>query len=526
MQWGALFQLIDSGSPFDYPFVRSDIAMLHSVTADPSAAAIDPQTWQDLMLDQYSDRLGAGVSIFGQQVLHQRLRAGLADQPCAQLGERLAALNQDRSLQDALRSDCQSLRKADCDISALLFGDQPAPELPAWSPYLWMVGTAFAASIGALCLTQFAWFAVAGLLFMLIAIQARFFERIERWNRLMPALQQLLRVVSLLGQRAGTDGSPLIAHFAASRALAGQINRRLTRSPAHNALPGLRMYADWFALGGVAHYFKGLRAVMPQLEFLRQCYRDCANLEADLALARHLARTSVHCRAERVGGRAIELDQFVHPLLEHAAPLTLTLGQQGAFISGQNGIGKSTMLRAVGLNLVTARAFGFCYAQRARVPALPVYTSMQSEDSLLGGESLYIAELRRAQELLAASSGSHKGVCIIDEIFRGTNHLESISAAAAVLQTLAERGPVIVSSHNLVLAPLLAHGLTPLCVSAPGGDTAKLTLQPGVLADTNGIALLATRGFDPALTAKAGKVFNWLEAYLMHPSDCADVLDA
>ena len=44
---------------------------------------------------------------------------------------------------------------------------------------------------------------------------------------------------------------------------------------------------------------------------------------------------------------------------------------------------------------------------------------------------------------------------IIDEIFRGTNHLESISAAAAVLHTLAASGLVIVSSHNLVLAPLL-----------------------------------------------------------------------
>lgn len=36
-------------------------------------------------------------------------------------------------------------------------------------------------------------------------------------------------------------------------------------------------------------------------------------------------------------------------------PLDLQLAHKGAFISGQNGIGKSTLLRPVGLNLLAAR---------------------------------------------------------------------------------------------------------------------------------------------------------------------------
>jgi DNA mismatch repair ATPase MutS len=86
----------------------------------------------------------------------------------------------------------------------------------------------------------------------------------------------------------------------------------------------------------------------------------------------------------------------VHPLLA-AAPLDFGMAQQGVFISGQNGVGKSTLLRAVGLNLVTARAFGFCYAARAVTPLLPVYSSMQNEDALGSGESFYMAELRRGR---------------------------------------------------------------------------------------------------------------------------------
>ncbi|MDB5755387.1 MAG: hypothetical protein JWR56_1815, partial [Massilia sp.] len=106
----------------------------------------------------------------------------------------------------------------------------------------------------------------------------------------------------------------------------------------------------------------------------------------------------------------------------------------------------------------------------------------------------------------------------------GTNHLESVSAAAAVLDALAAKGVVIVSSHNLVLAPLLEHCLTPLYMRATGGDPSRLALEPGVLAHTNGISLLSERGFDTRVQESAGKVFDWLSGYLANPADCGHLL--
>jgi DNA mismatch repair ATPase MutS len=199
------------------------------------------------------------------------------------------------------------------------------------------------------------------------------------------------------------------------------------------------------------------------------------------------------------------------------------LAEKGAFISGQNGVGKSTLLRTLGLNLVVARAFGFCYARGAAVSTRLVYASMQNEDAMLGGESLYIAELRRATEMLASLDGPHGGIYILDEVFRGTNPLESVSAAAAVHEELARKGVVIVSSHNLVLAPLLAHCLEPLCVSMSDGDSGRLALLPGVLAKTNAISLLSERGFDARLQDRARKVFDWLSGYLAHPTERGEI---
>ena len=491
--------------PADLTFARSDVAQLHRLRClDPEyagAAVIDDATWNDLDLEAYHMALSHQVSIFGQQVLYQRLRGGRGSADPGTL-ERL--MDEPEKL-EGLHRTCTSLRHAEQEIASLLYQAE-APVLPRWAGKTWLLMLALAASIAAAAFSPAGWIVTGVVLYLMIAAQMRCSGRVEDWQRSLNSLQMLLRVTSLLGGvQAGA---------------AAKINRTLTRSPIHS-LPFLREYIDWFMLGNVNHYHKGVALVFVNLPFLRGCYEYVSRLEADVALARHLLAAPAYCRAG-FADAGIALCGAIHPLLPQAQPLTLGLKEKGAFISGQNGIGKSTLLRTVGLNLVAARAFGFCYARSASVPDLPVYSSMQNEDSLHARESLYLAELRRAQELLAAAAGPHPGVYIIDEIFRGTNHMESVSAAASVLNVLAAKGLVIVSSHNLVLAPLLAHRLEPLCVVRDADG--MLTLSPGVLAHTNGIALLAQRGFGRDVETGAAKVFDWLSEYLSHPADGGKVL--
>jgi hypothetical protein len=517
-QFRSLFHVAEP-EPIDYPFAASDIAELHRISRDPAASSVDAQTWNGLLLDDYFSLLAGQVSIFGKQVLHHRLADGLGDAARAALAERLRSLMRDPSQLEALGRACRSLRHADIEIAAFLLEDS-LPAVPKWAGHTWPLFAGLVASVAAVALTPLAWLGAGFFLYQLLAIQMRYTDRMAAWDRSMNSVQMMLRASSLLGAQQ----HPLLDEFAGTAQLAGKINRSLTRSPVLAMLPGVRGYLDWFLLANVNHYFKQIGIVALQRDFLRACYLRCANIEADIALAQHLLRGASTCWAGHSGDGAIVIEQAVHPLLEQPAALSIALQGKGAFISGQNGIGKSTLLRTVGLNLVVARAFGFCYASKANVPMLPVYASMQSEDSLLGGESLYIAELQRARELLAVADGPHRGTYIIDEIFRGTNHLESVSAAAAVLDVLAANSTVIVSSHNLVLASLLEHRLTPFCVALD--ERGVLTLAPGLLAHTNGIALLARRGFGAQVEANAAKVFDWLGAYLAQPRSGSHVLGA
>jgi hypothetical protein len=480
-----------NADPGDQPFTPDEVAALRHAVPPDADDVLDDATWRDLLLPQYADTLAPGTSIFGRQVLERDLRRGLDDAAVAARRTRVQALLDDPAQLDALESKLVCLRHADSDVATLLFVDTQPPR-PDWVGWLLCLPVL----LPALLVAPWGWVGAGVAMYFLVMVHMRYQDRIVVWRRSLRALQMLLRACSLLDGSGLALGKP----FTGRGAQAGRLNRALNAA----SVPGVSDYADWFAAADVRHYYRTLALVFGTRDFLRECYWLCAELDADVALARHLRDRPTWCWAARTGARTVAIDGGVHPLLDEARGLSVRLDGKGAFLSGQNGVGKSTLLRMLGLNLVVARAFGFCYAQAARLPALPVVASMQNEDALLGGHSLYIAELVRARMLLARARGPRPVVCLVDEIFRGTNHEESVSAATAVVDALARHALVVVSSHNLVLGSLLADALAPWRIVRGRDD--NLVLEPGVLGRTNGVALLAEHGFDAAIQHKAEQV--------------------
>ncbi|MDP1980612.1 DNA mismatch repair protein MutS [Undibacterium sp.] len=501
----------------DFPFSRSDIAMFYRVTRDEVVKHIDEHTASDMLLDVYADQVTAGSSIFAQQIMHKRLRQGAQDEQGKQRLQRLMA---DTALLDTLRQCCLPLREVETEVSEQLFTNAiPGPA--AWYKFMWLLPVSISLLfIVAMTTLASAWIAVLAIWLILLGVQTRFHDAVTQWAKKVQALQALLSSFVLLAEHHPMDANSSPEDLLIAKKMLAELSR-------HNlvVLPGMREYADWFLLDNVRHFFKTCILVRKNQDFLCRAYSHVANLEADLALVRHCQSLLQYCWATVADKKQLCLQQVVHPLLPQATGLDITLEGKGAFISGQNGIGKSTLLRTLGLNLIVARAFGFCYAATASVPVGAVFSSMQSEDSLIANESLYQAELRRAKELLDIAESDTQAVFVIDEIFRGTNHQESISAAAAVLQSLAASNMVVVSSHNLVLAPILAAYLAPLCVTAELGDKSRLQLTAGVLADPNGIRLLGSYGFGDDIKNKASRVFDWLSDYLKHPDKCEQILE-
>ncbi|MBL9123389.1 MAG: hypothetical protein JNG90_07130, partial [Planctomycetaceae bacterium] len=218
-------------------------------------------------------------------------------------------------------------------------------------------------------------------------------------------------------------------------------------------------------------------------------------------------------RTEAEGEALIAARQLGHPLLADAARVAndVSVGPPGSFllVTGSNMSGKSTLLRAIGTNVVLAQAGAPVCAASLSLPPLRLATSMRVQDSLEDGVSFFLAELKRLKEAVDAArdgEGRHgqRLLYLFDEILQGTNTVERQIAVRTVLKHLLAQGAIgAISTHDLDLAHSaeLADAAQPVhfresFVDDAGGRrmTFDYQLRPGVATTTNALKLLEMVG--------------------------------
>jgi hypothetical protein len=187
-------------------------------------------------------------------------------------------------------------------------------------------------------------------------------------------------------------------------------------------------------------------------------------LEALCALATLAHDEPAWTFAEIVTGGAplIEAECLGHPLIPAVERVCndVQVGPPGSFlfVTGSNMSGKSTLLRAIGANVVLAQAGAPSCARRLRIPPIEVHTSIRVQDSLARGVSYFMAELERLKQIVDAAErvASEPDVTLLfllDEILHGTNTAERRIAARRVMRHLVDRGAIgAATTHDLELA--------------------------------------------------------------------------
>lgn len=480
--------------------------------ADPQR--IDDATWRDLEAQALLQRVAGSGSIFARQYLFQRLRRGAT----FERGVRPPWLGEEAEAAPLLAATDRArlaLGRQDTEVTSLLFHRQ----LVAMPPWLRHLRWAKACWIAGVLLAYAGWGGLAAgcVLAYLVAwaaVEVRFHARLQVWKRQRGAIVAMLKAIVDLGAVARRRPHPVLADVEA----ACEDALRLLVALELDAVERQAMTADYINLLTLHDYATAparrvrLEAALSRLQGL---YATLAECDGRLCLMAWLQQRSDVCWARPADARELRLVGLRHPLLPDARPLSLALDGEGALLTGENGVGKSTLLRAIGLNLLLARAFGFCHASQATVPCLPVWSSMVHEDSIEVGDSLYMAEMRRASTLLQVADRHEGAVFLVDEIFRGTNHVESVAGATAVLNRLAAAGTLVVSSHNVVLAPLLRARLAPWRVVRTGA--CGLVLEPGVLREPNGLEMMAQYGLAETVRSEARRVHDWFAGHVATP---------
>jgi MutS domain V len=508
-------------------FTPHEIASLHRAVRSPGTAAVDDATWHDLQLDAYMRQQAAELSVFGRQMLWHRLRCGddVRQHPNGPaLLQALMASGAHSALVQEASVLLQRLRHVEADVAGAI-DDSSALALPGWTRWApWIPLVAVAALVLASLGLRIAALALFGV-YVGVALYAviSFSPILNRWRGVRRGLVSMLRVGLDLVALAQRQRSDLLPDLVAEQS-ALQTQWQRYRFTAIERVPGLLEYANLLLLYDFHRSRRQIAAFVRDGPALLRLLSVVADVDLRCCLVRQLDDDPAVCWPQRPADGQLRLAGMVNPLLRHALPLDLQCGPHGISLSGQNGVGKSTLLRAVGLNVLVCKAFGFCHAQAAAVPTLAVCSSMHHVDSIQRDESLYMAELRRAHELLEKARSGGATLLIFDEIFKGTNHTEAIAAAVAVLRELVRAGAVVlVSTHTLVVAQLMRQHLAPWRLlgnpRAEGGGAGQLTLEPGLVLDTNGIALMRSHDFPPTAFETAAAVSTLLADYELDPAN-------
>ncbi|WP_353073304.1 MutS-related protein [Tunturiibacter gelidoferens] len=205
------------------------------------------------------------------------------------------------------------------------------------------------------------------------------------------------------------------------------------------------------------------------------------------------------------GAPCFNAEQLGHPLIPAAKCVRNNVSICGEIrvllISGSNMSGKSTLMRAVGINTVLAMAGAPVRAARLQLTPLQIGASILINDSLQEGSSRFYAEITRLRQICDLAEKNPPVLFLLDELLQGTNSKDRLIGAEGVVRALLDSGAIgLISTHDLALTNIgeqrdpRLHNVHLQDEIEDGKMKFDFKLQEGVVTKSNGIELMRLIG--------------------------------
>jgi hypothetical protein len=198
-------------------------------------------------------------------------------------------------------------------------------------------------------------------------------------------------------------------------------------------------------------------------------------------------------------------EQLGHPLIPAAKcvrnDVSICRETRVLLISGSNMSGKSTLMRAVGINTVLAMAGAPVRAKRLQLTPLQIGASILINDSLQEGSSRFYAEITRLRQICDLAENQPPVLFLLDELLQGTNSKDRLIGAQGVVHALLDSGAIgLISTHDLALTNIgeqrdpRLHNVHLQDEIEDGKMKFDFKLQEGIVTKSNGIELMRLIG--------------------------------
>ncbi|MCP4314194.1 MAG: hypothetical protein GY790_23320 [Bacteroidetes bacterium] len=154
----------------------------------------------------------------------------------------------------------------------------------------------------------------------------------------------------------------------------------------------------------------------------------------------------------------IEVKGLGHPLIRTDKRVDNDLSindEQVVIITGANMAGKSTFLRALGINTLLAYTGCPVCATTFRMGFIGLFSSMRTADSLADEESYFLAEIKRLQRIVKRMEAGHPMLILLDEVLKGTNTTDKkLGSVGLITRSLPYPVKCFIATHDLSLGEL------------------------------------------------------------------------
>lgn len=193
-------------------------------------------------------------------------------------------------------------------------------------------------------------------------------------------------------------------------------------------------------------------------ENLCKLYFILGDIDNEIALSNLYYNLDLVCKADvadKTEDISIEGEELHNPIIylkdqEESVGNTFKFTKD-ILLTGSNASGKSTFLRTIGINHLMAKTLGFVVAKKFKTTDTDIFTSIDIKDSIEEKTSYFMAEAKTIKKMI----DNPGNIYLLDEVFKGTNTIDRISAASSTLEYLSKQGFVVAATHDIELTTIL-----------------------------------------------------------------------
>lgn len=476
-----------------------------------SLDVISDKTWNDLDLQEFYMYVDRTTSSVGQQYLYRHLRSIAENSWIGKTEEKLIErFQRDSEFRLKVQMELSRLKSKESFYITSLFQDEHLNQ-PKW---LFIAQMLSAASLASLVLLFFN----PAMAFVLFAIFLVNFG-IHYWNKMnltpyIASIPQLLKMNSVAKELYTDEAIKAVdSELDDSISILDKVRNRMSFFKLE-----ARLQSDMEALAwGLLEFFKIVFLIEPILLFnvlnqldtkrkeIERVFEFVGKTDILISIASLREGLDLYCKPTIcVKFKSLSAGEMYHPLIDHCVRNSIEVNGKSVLLTGSNMSGKTSFIRTIGINVISGLTLNTCFAKRFSFPRTNVFSAIRISDDLMNDKSYYFEEVLTIKEMINNSLTENLNLFLLDEIFKGTNTIERISAGKAVLTALNKgKNLVFVSTHDIELADLLKDEYELYHFSETVNHQTvdfDYKLKEGKLKNRNAIRILQLNGYpDPII---------------------------